>query len=286
MEGGGFAMYNYYREDWLVDRYAGTVAEVFGHEPCVDRIERVGGQSVISVALDERDQRCEPSVVPASRVAPATDDRPFPYYRGGAIPTLYFVALASILLASLLAVRIFAGPFRAMRPYTDLFFMGAAFLLLETKSITTFALLFGTTWVVNAVVFAGVLVAVLLAVEVTRRVRTPSLPVLYAGIAVALAVAYAVPNGSLLGLPLGLRLVAAVAIAFAPIFLANLAFAKRFAETEDAPSAFGINILGAMVGGCAEYLALAVGFRNLLIVACLLYLAAFLFLPRREFAGA
>ena len=76
-----------------------------------------------------------------------------------------------------------------MRPYADLFFMGAAFLLLETKNIATFALLFGTTWVVNALVFAGVLVIVLAAVETTRRFRTPPLPVVFAGIAVSLAVA-------------------------------------------------------------------------------------------------
>ena len=55
-----------------------------------------------------------------------------------------------------------------MRPYADLFFMGAAFLLLETKNIATFALLFGTTWLVNALVFAGVLIIVLAAVETTR----------------------------------------------------------------------------------------------------------------------
>jgi hypothetical protein len=176
-------------------------------------------------------------------------------------------ALVGILLVSLVAVRVIAGPFRQMRPYADLFFMGAAFLLLETKSVTTFALLFGTTWVVNAIVFAGVLLAVLLAVETTRRFRTPTLPVLYLGIAAALALAYVVPNASLLGLQVLPRLVVAVALAFAPIFLANLAFAKRFAGTDDAPSAFGINILGAMVGGCVEYLALIIGFRSLLIVA-------------------
>ena len=45
-----------------------------------------------------------------------------------------------------------------MRPYADLFFMGAAFLLLETNYVVQFALLFGTTWLVNALVFAGVLV--------------------------------------------------------------------------------------------------------------------------------
>jgi len=285
-ERGGFAMYNLYREDWLVDRYAGTVAAAFGHEPCVDRTQRVAGQAVISVAVRENDQRCEPTVARASRVAPSTDDRPFPYFRGGSIPSLYLFALTGILLLSLVAVRVLAGRFRHMRPYADLFFMGAAFLLLETKSVTTFALLFGTTWVVNAIVFAGVLLAVLLAVETTRRFPTPALPVLYMGIAAALVLAYVVPNASLLALPVLPRLVAAIALAFAPIFLANLAFAKRFAGADDAPSAFGVNILGAMVGGCIEYLALIVGFRNLLIVAGLLYLAAFALLPRRGVRAA
>ena len=41
--------------------------------------------------------------------------------------------------------------------------MGAAFLLLETRYVTGFALLFGSTWLVNALVFAGVLLAVLCA---------------------------------------------------------------------------------------------------------------------------
>ena len=198
------------------------------------------------------------------------------------MPTLYLLALAAILLASFVSVRLVAGPFGAMRGYVDLFFMGAAFLLLETKSITTFALLFGTTWIVNAIVFAGVLIAVLLAVETTRRVRTPSLPVLYVGIAAALALAYVIPNASLLALSVSPRLIAATALAFAPIYLANLAFAKRFSTTENAPEAFGVNVLGAMVGGCIEYVALLIGFRSLLLVAGLLYLAAFMLLPRRS----
>jgi hypothetical protein len=87
------------------------------------------------------------------------------------------VALLGILLASLVAVRALGGPFGEMRPYADLFFMGAAFLLLETKNVATFALLFGTTWFVNALVFGGVLIIVLAAVETTRRVRTPPLPI-------------------------------------------------------------------------------------------------------------
>ncbi len=60
-----------------------------------------------------------------------------------------------------------------MLRYVDLAFMGAAFLLLETKNVVQFALLFGTTWFVNSLVFAGVLLSVYLAVEVARHVRLP-----------------------------------------------------------------------------------------------------------------
>jgi hypothetical protein len=281
--GGGFAMYNYYREDRLIDRLGGTVADAFGHDPCMDRVGNAGGQAVIAAGLTPADQSCSPdqAALPAERTAPATDNRPFVYFFGSSLPMLYLLALGCVLAVSLVCVRLLAGPFRTMRPYADLFFMGAAFLLLETKNITSFALLFGTTWVVNAIVFGGVLIAVLLAVETTRRLRTPSLPIVYAGIAVSLLVAYAVPNSALLALPLLPRIVAAVALAFAPIYLANVAFAKRFATTEDSRAAFAVNILGAMVGGCLEYLALLTGYRNLLILTALLYLAAFALTPRR-----
>lgn len=283
--GGGFAMYNYYREDWLIDRLGGTVADVFGHEPCLDRVRGGGGgQAVVAAALDTANQTCAPDQPPlaAERTAPATDDRPFLYFRGGGLPGIYLVALAGVLVLSVLAVRLAAGGgLREMRPYADLFFMGAAFLLLETKNITSFALLFGTTWVVNAIVFGGVLVAVLLAVETTRRLRTPSLPVMYAAIAVSLLFAYLVPNSALLGLPLWPRVLVAVAVAFAPIYVANVAFAKRFAQTGDARAAFAVNILGAMVGGCLEYAALLTGYRDLLLLTGLLYLVAFVLLPRK-----
>ena len=86
-----------------------------------------------------------------------------------------------------------------MRPYADLFFLGSAFLLLETKAVVGFALLFGTTWVVNAIVFAGVLLAVLASVEFTRRFRTPPLRVMYVLLAGALLLAYAVPASFIFG---------------------------------------------------------------------------------------
>jgi len=282
---GAFAMYNYYREDWLIDRLAGTAAKVFGHAPCIDTF--AGAQAVVSIGARAASQRCETTwSKPAADITTATDDAPFLYFRGDNFPPLYAITLALILTASLATVRVLGGPLKPMRPYADLFFMGAAFLLLETKNIATFALLFGTTWFVNALVFAGVLVIVLAAVEVTRKLKTPPLPVIYAGIAASLALAWVIKPEMLLPLSFWPRLIAATLLAFIPIFLANVAFAKRFRASGDSQAAFAINLLGTIVGGCLEYAALFTGYDNLLIVTGLLYLAAFVLIPRGKGASA
>jgi hypothetical protein len=92
----------------------------------------------------------------------------------------------------------------------------------------------------------------------------------------ALAIAWLVPPSTLLGLGAAPRFLIAAALAFAPIFLANLVFAERFKEAASSTTAFGANLLGAMVGGLLEYVSLLVGYRALLIVAGALYGLAFL----------
>lgn len=279
---GVFAMYNYYREDWLINRLAGTVEEVFGHAPCIDRFTAVQSLAVMAIGKSPDnavcDQTWEREGIAASDQeipAPSADDRPFLYLKDASIPQLYLILIGLILAVSLIAIRVVGGPLRQMRGYADLFLMGMAFLLLETRSITTFALLFGTTWLVNALVFAGVLLAVLLAIEVTRRF-SPRRPWVVAALFTSLAIAWLVPNAWLLGLPVPLRLLVAVALAFAPIFCANLYFTSRFKEAANPTAAFAANLFGAMIGGCLEYLSLLTGYRFLLVVAAVIYLAAVL----------
>jgi SAM-dependent methyltransferase len=284
--GGSFAMYNFYREQWLADRLAGTLTGVFGNRPCFDLGQKVGtdvGQ--FSVFVDGSDQsslRCSTVWDPEGRtiVAPAVDDRPFLYLRSRTIPGKYLATLFLVLLASLIGVWTAGGAFKPMARYVDLFFMGAAFLLLETKAVVQFALLFGTTWFVNALVFAGVLAIVLLAIEVERRVHIGRPLLLFGLLFVGLLVAWLVPTDALLGFSVVPRFLLATTLAFFPIFIANLIFAERFRDTADPTAAFGANLLGAMLGGTLEYLSLLVGFRALLFVVAALYLVAYLTRPR------
>ena len=157
---GAFAMYNYYREDWLVDRLAGTAAGGLRPRP-VRRPARARCAAVIVSGLDAADQTCgtgEGAVARLQRAARRRRHRqpavPLPEGRGDPVD-LPVDARADPADLAWPRCASSAGPFRRMRPYADLFFMGAAFLLLETKIVTGFALLFGTTWVVNAIVFAG-----------------------------------------------------------------------------------------------------------------------------------
>jgi protein-L-isoaspartate O-methyltransferase len=268
---GTFAMYNYY-QPFLLRRYATTLQTVYRTAPCLELGNRLAGrrQAVLTVSRSEDTSHCR-SYWHGRVVAPATDDWPFPYLPTRSIPAFYLRWLAAITLTSLLLIRAAAGPLRRLAPYVDLAFMGGAFLLLETKSIVQFALLFGATWFVNSLVFAGVLLSVLAAIEVARRARLPRPSVLYAALATALAVAWTVPQESLLALPPVARFLIATAIAFAPIFLANLIFNQRFRNAASSTAAFGANLLGAMIGGALEYMALVSGYRFLLVVVAALY---------------
>ena len=276
---GAFAMYNFYRPD-VFDRYGATLTQVFGHPPCLDLGEPGAGtrrQGALTIGLRPDSVSCSQVWAPTEGTPqPATDDHPFPYLAGRAIPNYYLVALGAILLSSLLLVRAAGGPLSAMGGYLDLFFMGAAFLLLETKNVVQFALLFGTTWFVNSLVFGGILLSVLAAVEIARRVRLPNPRVLYVLLALSLVLAYLVQPERLLALGPAPRFLAAAILAFLPVLLANLIFAQRFQDVESSTAAFAANLLGAMVGGVLEYGAIIVGYRNLLIVVAFLYGMAFL----------
>ncbi len=72
------------------------------------------------------------------------------------------------------------------------------------------------------------------------------------------------PPESLLLDPPALRYGVAAVLAFAPVFFANLVFSYSFRDTTTADMSFASNLLGAMVGGAVEYLALITGYQFLL----------------------
>lgn len=284
---GVFVLYNFYREEWLPQKIAAMLEESFGSAPIVRQYEALAltfAAGPLIQSLDggsppgERAERLDLSRAPAA----ATDDWPFLYLRDRFIAPYYVLALSIIVaFAALLVGRAAVRSGTSLREFSPHFFvLGIAFLLLETKSLATFSLLFGTTWLVNALVFFAILVSVLLAIVVNRRWRFRGPGLLYVGLFGTLAVAVVLPPASLLIEPIWLRYVVASTLAFAPIFFANLVFSYSFRDTKAADMAFASNLLGAVVGGAIEYVALISGYGWLLVIVGALYAAAWLLATR------
>jgi SAM-dependent methyltransferase len=278
---GVFVLYNFYREDWLPQKIASMLEGSFGSPPIV----RIHGGTAATLAAGPLVAGLKGAAPPGDQVdavdlasppAAATDDWPFLYLKDRFIAPYYGLAIGIIIaFAVLLVARAAVRSGTSVRQFSPHFFvLGVAFLLLETKSIATFSLLFGTTWVVNSLVFFAVLASVLAAILVNQRVRFRNPVLLYAGLFGSIALAIALPPAELLLDPPWLRYVIAATLAFAPIFFANLVFSYSFRDTKAADMAFASNLLGAVIGGAVEYVALVTGYAWLLFLVGGLYLLA------------
>jgi hypothetical protein len=166
-----------------------------------------------------------------------------------------------------------------------LFFLGAAFLLIETRGVTDLSLLFGSTWIVNSAVFGGILFVVWLAnLWVLKKQPANVLP-FFIPLLLALLVSWAVRPSALLELPLPLAGALGGILNALPIGFAGIVFSTLLARSPDPAASLGSNLIGAVVGGALEYLSIAVGLRALTLLAMGLYLMALLLIMRRRSAG-
>src|SRR3990167_1237656 len=284
-QNGVFTMYNYYRHKWIVDRYANTIMTVFGQAPCLNS----GGErnlwlSVLTVSASPTAMQCNSpwQAVTEMSTTPSTDNHPFLYLKDKTISGDYIYFFLFVVLITLGAIKWVGGAGRAMTNHGDLFFMGAAFLLLETKSVTHFALLFGSTWLVNALVFFGVLFSIYIAIEVANRYTLLRPLFLYSLLLASLLLSWAVSDDFLLTLSLPLRFLSSIVLAFTPILVANLIFADRFRHASHSTDAFAANVLGAVLGGLLEYVSFITGYRSLLVLVAVLYTIAVIVLQWRS----
>lgn len=219
----------------------------------------------------------------ASDLGTPTDDWPFLYLKGKVIPREYLILLAFILGISALALIPFLK--KPDSGSAHFFLLGAGFMLLETRSITSMGLLFGSTWLVNSIVFASVLIVILLAnrIESTFKMRGN---LGFIGIMICLVVLYVFPLQAIVGLPFGIKLIAAFLLIGAPILCAGLIFAQSFMGSQRPDHHMGVNLLGAMAGGVLEYLCMILGLRAMIFFALGLYLLAFLLRPGRRRAAS
>jgi hypothetical protein len=296
---GVMALYNYFREKWLVDRLANTVAEVFGRDPLghvhKDRAYlgvMLAGPRVLELAAPPAlpadvlayGQSHAPSpahpLVRDATVAMATDDWPFLYMRTRELPRHYLAALALVLGVSAIAVWLAVRGQTRTPGLTPLhwswhfFFLGAGFMLLETKSIVQFALLWGSTWSSASLAIASVLFMALASAMVASRIEIERRGLVAAALLALVALNYAIPVGRVTFESRAAESLFYGALVFSPVFCAGLLFSSSFRRSSSTATDFGANLLGAIVGGVGEYLSLVAGYRFLLIVVAVCYVVA------------
>ncbi len=264
--------------EWISQRLIHTVQEAWGQEPLALHNGRDSGITILAgPGLDRAvASRLEgtftwrarfPGVEP---VQPATDDWPFLYLNPRGRPVAYLLVLGLILGVSWVLIR---GTFRDRESGFNwhMFFLGAAFMLVEVKSIAELSLLFGSTWLVNSAVFSGILVMILAANAVVARRAELRRAGIYACLGASLLVPYLAGLGWMNAWPFAWRAAIGALATSLPIFFAGMVFAASFMRVQDSSGALAANMLGALVGGILEYTSMAWGIRSLTLLALALY---------------
>jgi hypothetical protein len=277
---------------WLADKLKAMVREAIGRDPIVYRDQ---GQYILLAPRDDN-VAAPPTVGQFSldgskpgAVDLPTDDWPYLYLSRRTIPNDYLMIIGVLLASSVLGVLalrwtdpMILGGGKISSIEGHFFFLGAGFLLLETKSIGDCSLYFGTTWFVTMVVVSGVLLMVLAANLLAMKLTRPSFW-FYLPLIATLIGLYLVPRDQILGLPYAWRLLWALLIVPLPIFFAGLIFSTTFRQGTDPAILLGANLIGATIGGFLEYAGMVLGTRSLSLFVIAAYLASMdcLILSRR-----
>jgi len=274
---------------WIGDRLQDMLTTVFDSAPLALEVGYDGGIAFVvgpglpGVELTEQHRleqlAAEKRLGHEDPIPPATDDWPYLYLRERSVPDVYWQLLLVVFVLSVpMVLRLFP---ESARVNSHFFFLGCAFFLLETKSITEMALLFGSTWIVNSVVISSILIMILGANLVVRRFKPGDLRPYYLLLLSSLVLNYAVPVSGILGQHFILRGLVSGFLISLPLFFAGIIFATSLSRMKTVELAFGSNLLGSVVGGMLEYSSLIFGIKALYLIAAFVYFLSWLGLRQK-----
>jgi hypothetical protein len=268
---------------FVASRIFGALEEATGKVPVVVRhwmnlgVTFLVSKGIEPVRVPDELRNAVVSPVRDETIRIPRDDWPFLYLKPRSFPTTYVVVLGAIVWSAWWAIRRVYGRALSSGQFdVALFLMGAAFLLLETRTVTALSLVFGSTWIVNASVFAGILATAFLANTFVagRMIRRPAL--WYLPLCASLVATWAIEPGLLNRLGLLERGALAGLLYAVPVAFAGVLFSTFLRNAANPASALGSNLLGAVMGGVLEYSSMFFGLRNLILLALVLYLGSYL----------
>lgn len=214
--------------------------------------------------------------IPMESAHLTTDDWPYFYQHQPGLPIIVILVSGAVLIVFGWFLRQASGDGSPIDWH--FLFLGAGFMLLEAQIVSKMALLFGTTWVVNAVVVSGLLCLIVGANLVFSAFARIPLTVAYAGLFISLAIMFGVPLEKLFYDSWALRALLATFALCTPVFFAGIIFISSFSSVGFRGTALGSNLFGSLLGGLLESLSLWFGLKSLTLIAALLYIASAVFL--------
>jgi spermidine synthase len=216
------------------------------------------------------------AAVSASGLDLPSDDWPFFYLERKMFPGTYLILLAIVIGSAFFLVRHLL-PSQTWQPSMfSFFFLGAGFMLVETKAITELGLLFGNTWQVVGITIVSVLVMAYLANVFAGRLTRQILTLAFGGLLSVLLIGFTISiHGSIQASSLSERLLLVI-ILVGPLFFSGVVFSTLLGRIENISAAMSYNLMGAMLGGALEYNSMRFGFSSLYLIAFILYGLAFI----------
>lgn len=204
----------------------------------------------------------------------STDDWPFFYMPLRKYPMSSVMLVLALFVASLFFIGFFVKKSKGGFSL-PCFFLGAGFMLLETKGVTELSLYYGSTWYVNSIIIIAILMMGFLANLYVMKKGIPTRILIYfllfLSVFVSLGFTYFKFFGNVAWLgkfiiPIGLTI---------PLFFSGIVFSSELKRTSNVGVALYSNLLGSMLGGFLEYNSMYFGFRSLYLFAVIMYLFAF-----------
>jgi hypothetical protein len=266
--------------NFATDRLYATLEKAFGVPPTA-YLTRYGANGILLVEGRARDTRISwlPEIsselnARTAKTILATDEWPFLYLVDRSIPGSILVVSALFLLSAWMALRkIGLGGWRTSPSYLHFFFLGAGFLLLETKAITELSLLFGSTWIVNSVVIGAFLLMALLSNGLVSFCNIPEI-VSYGSLLLLLALDLRFPYSLLNSASPEIRVLVGGGWVALPVFFSGIIFSNSLKDFGRPAEVLGINLFGAVVGGILENAVMVGGTPVLSVLAIILYVCA------------
>jgi hypothetical protein len=218
-----------------------------------------------------------------SKIDVSTDNWPFFYMPKKVWPKSYMLIIFLIFMSSFFFLQA-TNPINRKNFSPVCFFLGAGFMLVETKGITELALVYGSTWFVVSIVIAFVLIMAYLANLLVINKTRIKLWLIYTLILFSIFLGYLftlIDHGTLS--PIIQKVLTPMMLTL-PMFFSGLAFSKQLSTEKAISIALSSNILGAIFGGLLEYNAMYFGYRSLYVLGFVMYISAFIFSKKKMLA--